>query len=98
VGQECAEGRKADVLVQDIDLGEPDVAQQVLAVTLSTGGIIKLLPFKARPRWEYRKANSNDAAPRIEIPDGRIEPTAVLRRVQAAEMFRLGPPNHTVPE
>ena len=56
--------------------------QTRVVVTLSNGGIIKLRALQGTAALEYRKANPNDPAPRIEIPDGRIEPTAVLRRVQ----------------
>jgi hypothetical protein len=56
--------------------------QTRLAVTLSNGGSIKLRALQGTAVLEYRKANPDDPAPRIVIPDGHIEPTAVLRQVQ----------------
>jgi hypothetical protein len=56
--------------------------QTRVAVTLSHGGIIKLGALQGTAALEYRKAKPNDPAPRVEIPNGRIEPAAVLRRVE----------------
>ena len=53
-------------------------------MTLSNGGIIKLGALQGTAVLGYRTANPNDPAPRIEIPDGRTEPTAVLHRIDSA--------------
>jgi hypothetical protein len=56
--------------------------QTRVAVILSHGGSIKLGALQGTAVLEYRTANPDDPVPRIEIPAGRIEPTAVLRRVR----------------
>jgi hypothetical protein len=50
--------------------------QKRVAVTLSNGERIKLGALQGTAVWSTGRRTPNDPAPRLEIPDGRIEPTA----------------------
>jgi hypothetical protein len=52
-------------------------------VTLSNGGLIKLGALRDSAALEYRKADPADLTPRVEVPDGQIDPKGTVYRNEA---------------
>jgi hypothetical protein len=75
-------GSRVTVTTQSLEIRGAIAGEQTrVDVTLSNGGFIKLGALRDSAALEYRKADPADLTPRVEIPDGQIDPTAVLRRV-----------------
>src|SRR5262245_57747509 len=101
-----AKGREANVLVQDLDLGEPDLTQKVQLKKERSWGVFLLdvgehmVPVRfvleagqvvAIPRPHQSLDRRDRTLDQIEDPDGAVRPQRTVERCENIPPFRVRP-------